>query len=213
MFLVSAALPLCLMARSSLSWAVHEAVSPLTLPEIVEIFASFVDISDKITDQLTIRLVLNGHPSLNTLQTTFSPIKCSFLFLYLELTGQEIFQHCTTRVLTKLKQISLLIYLHIPLSPDNNVFDDRVKPDKSSLHCVAQPSTRKCALFVSCSKKKKKILGTHVPRQVCFGHGFTFWSEICGPETSSLGNLRLDSYPDSLQKAQWFSPVPSLIEI
>ena len=48
----------------------------------MEIFASFVDISDKITDQLTIRLVLNGHPSLNTLQTTFSPIKFGFLSLF-----------------------------------------------------------------------------------------------------------------------------------
>ena len=159
MFLVSAALPLCLMARSSLSWAVHEAVSPLTLPEIVEIFASFVDISDKITDQLTIRLVLNGHPSLNTLQTTFSPIKCSFLFLYLELTGQEMFQHCTTRVLTKLKHISLLFYLHIPLSADTRVFDDdRVKPDKSSFHCLGQPSTRNFLNFHSARQHSVTII-------------------------------------------------------
>ena len=66
----------------------------------MEIFASFVDISDKITDQLTIRLVLNGHPSLNTLQTTFSPIKCSFLSLFGQDTNVSDDDHVTlTRAL------------------------------------------------------------------------------------------------------------------
>ena len=55
----------------------------------MEIFASFVDISDKITDQLTIRIVLNGHLSLNTRQTRFSPIKFSFLYIYWEQTGRK----------------------------------------------------------------------------------------------------------------------------